>query len=159
MEVYYRADNTNGVIWHLRARSVANGGSATYPWEFVGGGALTKFVASGGSTTISGWTSAATTNCDVVLPAVAGDFHVSAVASSVVANAGLYQVGVAVGTSGTPTIRGVRTIAAGAWQDMPCVGPLNVSSASQTLRVRFNNSAGGTIDPEMSLVVTPIRVG
>jgi hypothetical protein len=40
LEVYYRADNTNGVIWHLRARSVANGGSATYPWEFVGGGAL-----------------------------------------------------------------------------------------------------------------------
>ena len=40
MEVYYRADSSNSIIWHLRARSVANGGSATYPWEFVGGGAL-----------------------------------------------------------------------------------------------------------------------
>jgi len=38
MEVFYQADSSNGVIWHLRARSVANGGSATYPFEFVGGG-------------------------------------------------------------------------------------------------------------------------
>jgi hypothetical protein len=36
-EVYYRADSTNGLIWHLRFRNVFNGGSATYPWEYVGG--------------------------------------------------------------------------------------------------------------------------
>jgi len=36
-EVYYRADDANGVIWHLRYRGTASGGNATYPWEFVGG--------------------------------------------------------------------------------------------------------------------------
>ena len=35
-EIYYAADATNGVIWHLRYRS----GGGTYKWEFVGGSAL-----------------------------------------------------------------------------------------------------------------------
>lgn len=33
-EVYYGADPTNGVIWHLRYRSAASG---SYKWEFIGG--------------------------------------------------------------------------------------------------------------------------
>ena len=37
-EVYYAADATNGVIWHLRYRS----GGGTYKWEFVGGSPLYK---------------------------------------------------------------------------------------------------------------------
>ena len=36
-EVYYQVDSSKGVIWHLRYRGTAAGGSATYPWEFVGG--------------------------------------------------------------------------------------------------------------------------
>lgn len=36
-EVYYPADSTNSVIWHLRYRASADGGNSTYPWEFVGG--------------------------------------------------------------------------------------------------------------------------
>jgi len=35
-EIYYAADATNGVIWHLRYRS----GGGTYKWEFVGGSPL-----------------------------------------------------------------------------------------------------------------------
>lgn len=35
-EVYYAADATNGVIWHLRYRSGAAG--TNYKWEYVGGG-------------------------------------------------------------------------------------------------------------------------
>lgn len=36
-EIYYRADSTNGITWHLRYRNAFNGGSATYPWEYIGG--------------------------------------------------------------------------------------------------------------------------
>lgn len=36
-EVYYQADSTNSIIWHLRYRASADGGNASYPWEFVGG--------------------------------------------------------------------------------------------------------------------------
>lgn len=39
-EIYYRADSTNGIIWHLRFRNAFNGGNATYPWEFIGGSKL-----------------------------------------------------------------------------------------------------------------------
>lgn len=38
-EIYYAADATNGVIWHLRYRS---GSSSSYKWEYVGGGPLYK---------------------------------------------------------------------------------------------------------------------
>jgi microcystin-dependent protein len=36
-EIYYAADATNGVIWHLRYRAAS---SSTYKWEFVGGAPL-----------------------------------------------------------------------------------------------------------------------
>jgi hypothetical protein len=36
-EVYYAADATNGVIWHLRYRAAS---SSSYKWEFVGGDAV-----------------------------------------------------------------------------------------------------------------------
>ena len=34
-EIYYQADSSNGIIWHLRFRSVASGGDVTYGWEYV----------------------------------------------------------------------------------------------------------------------------
>jgi hypothetical protein len=37
-EIYYAADATNGVIWHLRYRSAARSGSGA--WEFIGGSEL-----------------------------------------------------------------------------------------------------------------------
>src|SRR4030095_11342304 len=33
-EIYYLADATNSVIWHLRYRA---GSSSAYKWEFIGG--------------------------------------------------------------------------------------------------------------------------
>lgn len=45
-EVYYEADSTNSIIWHLRYRASADGGNASYPWEFVGGRPLRKTTAS-----------------------------------------------------------------------------------------------------------------
>lgn len=33
-EIFYNADATNGIIWHLRYRSAS---ASTYKWEFVGG--------------------------------------------------------------------------------------------------------------------------
>ena len=37
-EVYYQADSTNGVIWHLRYRAAS---ASAYKWEYVGGSELT----------------------------------------------------------------------------------------------------------------------
>ena len=41
-EVYYQADGTNGVIWHLRYRAAS---ASTYKWEFVGGSDLAATAA------------------------------------------------------------------------------------------------------------------
>jgi hypothetical protein len=47
-EIYYAADATNGVIWHLRYRS---GSSSSYKWEFIGGAPLTDYATVSGTTT------------------------------------------------------------------------------------------------------------
>ena len=158
--INFRADSTNGVIWELRYRNAFNSGSASYPWEFIGGGSLTKYVANGGSTTLSSsWANAATTQCEVVLPAVKGDFVVASNVNAAPTAAGTYVTGVAVGAAATPTIRSVLTSRAGNWENQACIGPVTVTNASETLRIRFQNSGGGTIDPESTLVVTPVRIG
>lgn len=41
-EIYYAADATNSIIWHLRYRSAANNSSGA--WEFVGGSPLSNTV-------------------------------------------------------------------------------------------------------------------
>lgn len=80
-EIYYRADSTNGRIWHLRYRDQANGGSATYPWEYIGGSALTSNVKDGGigdneSTNSTTYTALTTAGPVVTLP-LAGDYEVT----------------------------------------------------------------------------------
>ena len=40
MEVYYVADSTNGVTWHLKYKA----SEATYKWHFVGGPPLSDYV-------------------------------------------------------------------------------------------------------------------
>lgn len=42
-EIYYQADATNGVIWHLRYRT---GSASSYKWEFVGGSSLSAVAGS-----------------------------------------------------------------------------------------------------------------
>lgn len=158
--INFRADSTNGVNWELRYRNAFNGGSTSYPWEFIGGGSLSKFVSSGGSTTLTGsYGNAATTQCEIVLPAVKGDFVVAGEVNAITSAAGTYQAGCAVGTGATPTIRSITTSRAGSWENLFFTGLVTATNASETLRIRYSNSGGGTIDPESNLVVTPVRLG
>jgi hypothetical protein len=53
-EVYYGADASNGIIWHLRY----NAAGGTYKWEFIGGSSLDTLV-SAAATKGSGTTFAA----------------------------------------------------------------------------------------------------
>jgi hypothetical protein len=46
-EIYYLADSTNGVIWHLRYRAAS---ASAYKWEWVGGGFLRSFQLTAGTT-------------------------------------------------------------------------------------------------------------
>lgn len=69
-EVYYAADATNGVIWHLRYRAAS---SSSYKWEFIGGPPLTDYIATDQSTTSGTFTDLATAGPTITL-ALAGDY-------------------------------------------------------------------------------------
>lgn len=71
-EVYYAADATNGVIWHLRYRSAS---SSSYKWEFVGGPPMSAYNYDSGAVTTSGtaYTVVTYTNPSLTLP-LAGDY-------------------------------------------------------------------------------------
>lgn len=69
-EVYYVADSTNGVVWHLKYRK---GSSSTYKWEFVGGGWLVEEAGGSVSTTSASYTTLAN-GPDFALP-LAGDYE------------------------------------------------------------------------------------
>jgi hypothetical protein len=74
-EVYYLADATNGVIWHLRYRA---GSSSAYKWEFLGGSPLESYSAANAQTVGAGslWSaqlSDGTGIIQVALP-LAGDY-------------------------------------------------------------------------------------
>lgn len=77
-EIYYRADSTNGVIWHLRFRNQADGGSATYPWEAVAGPAIYAETTPSGTTTSNTYTRTLTSGSLPTLSIpLAGEYYVT----------------------------------------------------------------------------------
>ena len=72
-EVYYLADSTNGIVWHLKYRS---GSSSTYKWEFVGGASLYSAVDTEQSTTSATYAALTTAGPSVTVP-LAGDYIIS----------------------------------------------------------------------------------
>jgi len=72
-EVYYVADATNGVVWHLRYRA---GSSSSYKWEFVGGAELRAEVATGETVAVgASYIDFATVGPTVTAP-LAGDYNI-----------------------------------------------------------------------------------
>ena len=84
-EIYYAADATNGIIWHLRYRS----GGGTYKWEFVGGSSLT--AEDNDSRTVTSGTYADVPTDQVVLTIpVAGEYLVTQIATVQIAANGQF---------------------------------------------------------------------
>lgn len=72
-EVYYGADPTNGVIWHLRYRAAASG---SFKWEFVGGSDLDAIVDTSQTTASTTFVDLATVGPSITLP-LGGDYDFS----------------------------------------------------------------------------------
>ena len=72
-EVYYVADATNGILWHLRYNALAVG---SYKWEFVGGPPLTHTVAASESRSSTTAGELTTPGPQVTVP-LAGDYWCS----------------------------------------------------------------------------------
>lgn len=70
MEVYYLADSTNGVVWHLKYRAASASASK---WEFVGGPPLSSRVDTAETTVSATYVALTTAGPSVTVP-LAGDY-------------------------------------------------------------------------------------
>lgn len=99
-EVYFIADATNGVIWHLRYNA---GSASAYRWEYIGGPSLKAAV--GAQETLAGatntWYDPTTPGPSVTVP-LAGDYDINFGAApnhGIASLAYYFNVGVAIGAA------------------------------------------------------------
>lgn len=174
-EIYYRADSTNGRIWHLRYRNAFNGGSATYPWEYIGGSALTASVKDGTITDSEGTTSttyaALTTAGPTVTLPLAGDYEVTIGFTGYNGNTGaITTMSYDIGTP--PPGSGTAAVDADAVQNYQSslASAVNIVSAGSRTRVKtglsavaltakYKVNAGTGSYWNRFMIVRPIRVG
>lgn len=157
-EVYYAADATNGVIWHLRYRGTS---SSSYKWEYVGGSRLTATVEGASTRASTAFGDLAdSANPSITLP-LAGDYEVSfgAFVRGAASQAALVQA-----NTGAPANDDLSTLS---YSDNSTSAGSGISrtliltgrSASATLKLYFR-SGGGTMNVERRWIATrPVRVG
>jgi hypothetical protein len=161
-EIYYSADPTNGVIWHLRYRSAS---APPYKWELVGGPPLTAEVATFESTSSAFPVDLATVGPSITIP-LAGDyvFEMSTRAQSGATVGAL--AGLKIGAS-TPTATGpdvMRLIVQGVYSiDGHIARSLrrNVASASTVCKMVYGwwATSGSVGYDNRVLLARPVRVG
>jgi len=163
-EVYYQADATNGVIWHLRYNS---GSASAYKWEYLGGASMSSSVATQEATASGSDTDLATVGPDVTLPR-AGDYEVTfgdrriiipgAAGFSMFTN--LYA---GVGTPSTGPLCSVDAMTPGGTQNFVVRGSTDcmytATSASTILRLKYRSGGGfSTSWSDRWIKVTPVRI-
>jgi microcystin-dependent protein len=155
-EVYYQADSTNGVIWHLRYRAAS---ASAYKWEFVGGAPMTAVGAGEAGFTSSSFRTNG--QASLTLPAVAGDYFITLQAfllsNSTVAN-NVYCV---LFDDATETSVSLIHVASGIYDAgfQARTVRLDAVSASSVLTTKHKtlNSVASNISA-IQIAVTPIRV-
>lgn len=163
-EIYYAADATNGVIWHLRYRS---GSSSSYKWEFVGGASMSTHPSPATqigpvSLTANTWGDISTA-INITAP-LEGDYLVAA-SSSVIntATAGVFYLGIKRGAT-EEVLFTISDHPADKWNQLSVFGlvtGVGAGGASKVIGLRFKNNFGGTnviYRLGASLEITPIRV-
>ena len=165
VEVYYVADSANGVVWHLRYRAA---GSASYPWEFVGGAEMRATNAGTSMTTTSATYVDLSTVGPTITAPLAGEYRVEAWAQAQhsVASA-LGTMALKIGSAATSDTNAVRGQAPAANYDVTGLTYsqiVTVSAASTVLKMQFKTNAStltvnnaGLINPWMT--IRPVRVG
>jgi hypothetical protein len=159
-EIYYQADATNGVIWHLRYRATS---SSAYKWEVVGPAPLyndTGAADDGGASTT--YTDFGTVGPQLTIP-LAGDYIGEYGALS-------YQTAIAAGNYYTPKLGGAATNDAdGTYASFMGTSKLvvhqrkkrfNALAASTLVKMQYRvDVANAGSFRNRWLTITPIRVG
>jgi hypothetical protein len=173
MEVFFLADQTNGVLWHLRYRAFQSDGvtanPSSYKWEAVGPGpAMLALVATlEVSFTVNAWHDLATPGPFIAAP-LAGEYDVRFGATG---NADTAQIttlmGLDFGTSWTVTNPALTTQTTedtggtGATSSFSRQGKMAATAAGNIFKARYKQSAGGNSAQwkDRWLAITPVRVG
>lgn len=158
-EIYYRADSTNGRIWHLRYRNAFNGGNTTYPWEFIGGSPLYSRDTS--DRTTSSNTYQTTGSPSITLP-LAGDYECVFGLTSATNNfAGANAHNIGLHVNGVELARAdFQSAATGLEIGGGYTFIHTGASASQAADVRYKSSSSqSSTFRKMYLAVRPVRVG
>lgn len=156
-EVYYSADPTNGVVWHLRYRSAS---ASAYKWESIGANSpLTSEVLTNETTASSPYVDLATVGPSITVP-LAGDYefvlNVTGSSGASWAEASLKFGAAAVATPSAPD----GVMFGGAIDQAPSrVLRRNVSAAATVVKIQYRSLSGTAQFRNRSLAARPIRVG
>jgi hypothetical protein len=157
-EIYFLADATNGVIWHLRYRAAS---ASAYKWEFIGGSELSAYIGGNeATTTLNQWVDLATVGPQITVP-LAGDYRsrISALVVPGTTTAAMNQIGASIGATGPGTVARYDTVAGSSAigtlaMNLPVV---NLAAGNQW-RMRYYVSQNGSFQYR-HLLLYPIRVG
>lgn len=159
-EIYFLADDTNGVMWHLRYRKAS---ASIYKWEFIGGQALQTQA----NTTVSMGTLSAFTDFSDALPTIvlplSGDYDLEygAELTHTGTGQGIFIQPVATGLaagSQNAYIQFVQAAAANSQRSVQYTR-YRATGISGTLKLQyFVGATGGSAD-RRKLLATPVRVG
>jgi hypothetical protein len=159
-EIYYRADSTNGVIWHLRFRNVFNGGNATYPWEFIGGPPLYDAIDTQQNTNSTTYTNLGTAGPTVTTP-LAGDYYVT-VSTRCFNNTGDSAISYAVGGTAASEDDAAYIGSGASSTNVMATRRKTGIAASTAIQAKYRTATGGAnygTFRNRVLQVTPLRVG
>lgn len=158
-EIYYRADSTNGVIWHLRYRNAFNGGSATAPWEYIGGSILNARDTSTRTTSSNVYQT--TGSPSITLP-LNGDYEITFGCEQLITNAASansYQLGLHVNAVTVAESQG-QFGTSGQGSGVSYTHRHNTASATQAADVRYKSASSLSMSAiKMFITVRPVRVG
>lgn len=157
-EVYYLADATNGVVWHLRYRAAS---ASAYKWEFVGGAPMQTIVSAGegNGATLNTWMDLATVGPIVTVPR-AGEYLAQFGAQlSVPAAVSTASTGIAVGATSPTVYNSVSSLGGNAGYSIANHWPQFITlAANDAVRMRYQANANQYVWTTRVLTLTPRRV-
>lgn len=159
-EIYYVADATLGIVWHLKYRAAS---ASAYKWEFVGGSPLVSIVDAPEAVNSAVFANPATVGPDATAP-LAGDWDVewTAVAVNGAAPIVTVQSGVNVaGVAPTVTLQANVTLNAANHQ-ATLVGDRRLFglTAATLCRMQYASGPAQVITWSIRRIsLTPVRVG
>lgn len=157
-EIFYQADATAGVIWHLRYRS---GSASTYKWEYVGGPPLSAEVQTKETSASTSYTDLATVGPSLTIP-LAGDYEFLLVANASNNTAGAFSYASLKFSTSEAVDNDAAIIMSAivnAEAHLTQVNMRTVPSAATVAKLRYRVGSGTGAWQRRRLIARPVRVG